>query len=120
MGSSLYVTKEVIIWPSVFVRFRAPLHESLRKNNGKVLSVLGKTQKKTPNSKLVEIPNINMPHIESFDKFIQPLADFLERIVSKVKLQNKNSTDESKFILINKTIHYEYRKYNKRSTSNFR
>jgi hypothetical protein len=25
-------------------------------------------------------------------------------------LQNKNSTDESKFILINKTIHYEYRK----------
>jgi hypothetical protein len=47
MGSSLYVTKEVIIWPSVFVRFRAPLHESLRKNNGKVLSVLGKTQKKT-------------------------------------------------------------------------
>ena len=44
-------------------------------------SVLGKeTQKKIPNSKLVEIPNIgHMPHIESFDKFIQPLADFLEK-----------------------------------------
>ncbi|MEZ7497653.1 alpha/beta hydrolase [Flavobacterium sp. Arc3] len=44
-------------------------------------AVLGKeTQKKIPNSKLVEIPNIgHMPHIESFDKFIQPLTAFLEK-----------------------------------------
>ncbi|WP_339658154.1 alpha/beta hydrolase [Flavobacterium frigidarium] len=42
---------------------------------------LGKeTQKKIPNAKLVEIPNIgHMPHIESFDKFIIPLTAFLEK-----------------------------------------
>lgn len=42
---------------------------------------LGKeTQKKIPNAKLVEIPNIgHMPHIESFDKFITPLIDFLQK-----------------------------------------
>ncbi|SDB35317.1 Pimeloyl-ACP methyl ester carboxylesterase [Flavobacteriaceae bacterium MAR_2010_188] len=40
---------------------------------------LGKeTQKKIPNSKLVEIPNIgHLPHIESFEKFIEPLKAFL-------------------------------------------
>jgi hypothetical protein len=60
-----------------------------------------------------------MPHIESFDKFIQPLLIFSREIVSKVKLQNKNSTDESKFILIKQYI-MSTEKYNKRSTSNFR
>lgn len=42
---------------------------------------LGKeTQKKIPNAKLVEVPNIgHMPHIESFDKFITPLTAFLEK-----------------------------------------
>jgi pimeloyl-ACP methyl ester carboxylesterase len=49
-------------------------------NNGVIIRSRKETQKKIPNSKLVEIPNIrHMPHIESFDKFIQPLADFLER-----------------------------------------
>ncbi|SDX66407.1 alpha/beta fold hydrolase [Flavobacterium degerlachei] len=52
--------------------------EEVRKTMG-LYGDLGKeTQKRIPNSKLVEIPNIgHMPHIESFDKFIQPLTDFL-------------------------------------------
>lgn len=55
------------------------VNDEVRKTMG-LYSVLGKeTQKKIPNSKLVEIPNIgHMPHIESFDKFIKPLTDFLE------------------------------------------
>ena len=54
--------------------------EEVRKTMG-VYAFLGKeTQKKIPNSKLVEIPNIgHMPHIESFDKFIEPLTEFLEK-----------------------------------------
>ncbi|TDD98686.1 alpha/beta fold hydrolase [Flavobacterium cellulosilyticum] len=54
--------------------------EEVRKTMG-LYAVLGKeTQKKIPNSKLVEIPNIgHMPHIESFDKFLQTLLDFLEK-----------------------------------------
>ncbi|MBU0942162.1 MAG: alpha/beta hydrolase [Bacteroidetes bacterium] len=42
---------------------------------------LGKeTQKKIPNAKLIEIPNIgHIPHIESFNEFIQPLLLFLEK-----------------------------------------
>ena len=41
---------------------------------------LGKqTQQKIPNSKLVEIENIgHLPHIESFEKFITPLLEFIE------------------------------------------
>lgn len=41
---------------------------------------LGKeTQKKIPNSKLVELDNVgHSPHIEVFDKFIKPLLDFLK------------------------------------------
>ncbi|MDO3695151.1 alpha/beta hydrolase [Wenyingzhuangia sp. chi5] len=40
---------------------------------------LGKlTQQRIPNAKLVEIKNIgHLPHIESFEKFINPLANFL-------------------------------------------
>lgn len=54
--------------------------EEVRKTMG-LYDVLGKeTQKKIPNSKLAEIPNIgHMPHIESFEKFIQPLSDFLKK-----------------------------------------
>lgn len=54
--------------------------EEVRKTMG-LYAVLGKeTQERIPNSKLVEISNIgHMPHIESFDKFIQPLVDFLEK-----------------------------------------
>lgn len=38
-----------------------------------------KTQKAIPNSELVEIPGIgHLPHIESFDKFIEPLLNFLK------------------------------------------
>jgi pimeloyl-ACP methyl ester carboxylesterase len=54
--------------------------EEVRETMG-LYTVLGKeTQKKIANSKLVEIPNIgHMPHIESFDKFIEPLIAFLEK-----------------------------------------
>ena len=43
--------------------------------------LLGKaTQKIIPNSELVEIPEVgHLPHIESFEKFINPLISFLER-----------------------------------------
>lgn len=38
-----------------------------------------KTQKRIPNSKLVEIEKVgHLPHIEVFDKFINPLVSFLE------------------------------------------
>jgi pimeloyl-ACP methyl ester carboxylesterase len=54
--------------------------EAVQKTMG-LYAVLGKeTQKKIPASKLVEIPNIgHMPHIESFNKFIEPLTEFLEK-----------------------------------------
>jgi pimeloyl-ACP methyl ester carboxylesterase len=54
--------------------------EEVRKTMG-LYAVLGKeTQKIIPNSKLVEIQNVgHMPHIESFDKFIEPLIAFLEK-----------------------------------------
>lgn len=44
-------------------------------------SKLGKiTRDKIPNSTLVEIPNVgHLPHIEAFDKFIQPLLAFLKK-----------------------------------------
>jgi len=39
-----------------------------------------KTQRAIPNAELVEIPNIgHLPHIESFDKFIEPLLTFLKQ-----------------------------------------
>lgn len=43
--------------------------------------LLGKTtQKVIPNSELVEIPKVgHLPHIESFEQFINPLISFLER-----------------------------------------
>jgi len=41
--------------------------------------ILGKeTQKKIPNSKLVELDNVgHLPHIEAFERFIEPLKEFL-------------------------------------------
>lgn len=41
---------------------------------------LGKiTQNKIPNSKLVELENVgHLPHIESFERFMKPLKDFIE------------------------------------------
>lgn len=39
-----------------------------------------KTQKAIPNSTLVELDNIgHLPHIESFDRFIKPLTEFLQK-----------------------------------------
>lgn len=42
---------------------------------------LGKaTQQQIPNSKLVELDNVgHLPHIEAFDRFIQPLKSFLKQ-----------------------------------------
>ncbi|MGO4819230.1 alpha/beta fold hydrolase [Flavobacterium sp. W22_SRS_FP1] len=54
--------------------------EEVRKTMGLYAVLCKETQKKIPNAKLVEIPNIgHMPHIENFEKFIQPLTDFLEK-----------------------------------------
>jgi hypothetical protein len=51
------------------------------------LSSPGKKTKENIKFKTFEIPNIkHMPHIESFDKFIQPLLIFSREIVSKVKI----------------------------------
>lgn len=54
--------------------------EAVQKTMG-LYENLGKaTQRKISGSKLVEIPNIgHMPHIESFDLFIKPLVNFLEK-----------------------------------------
>lgn len=39
-----------------------------------------KTQKAIPNSTLVELDNVgHLPHIESFDRFIKPLIEFLQK-----------------------------------------
>ncbi len=53
--------------------------EEIRKTMG-LYSKLGKeTQKKIPNSQLVELDNIgHLPHIEDFDRFIKPLLKFLK------------------------------------------
>lgn len=52
--------------------------ENVRETLGLYYELGKKTQQKIPNSKLVEIENIgHLPHIESFEKFIQPLTSFL-------------------------------------------
>ena len=49
--------------------------ESIQKTMGLYYELGKKTQQKIPNSKLVEIENIgHLPHIEAFEKFIQPLS----------------------------------------------
>ena len=52
--------------------------KEVRENMG-LYQYLGKrTQQEIPNAKLVEIKNIgHLPHIESFEKFINPLTEFL-------------------------------------------
>ena len=53
--------------------------EEVKKTMGLYEELGKKTQKAIPNSKLVEIPNVgHLPHIESFDKFIIPLLEFLK------------------------------------------
>lgn len=53
--------------------------DEVRKTMG-LYSELGKrTQKEIPNSQLVELENVgHLPHIEKFDKFINPLLTFLK------------------------------------------
>ena len=53
--------------------------EEVRKTMG-LYNLLGKeTQKKIPNSKLVELENVgHLPHIEKFEAFISPLIKFLQ------------------------------------------
>lgn len=54
--------------------------EAVRNTMGLYANLGKETQKKIPNAKLVEIPNIgHMPHIESFEEFITPLTAFLEK-----------------------------------------
>ncbi len=53
--------------------------EEVRKTMGLYSELGKKTQQAIPNSTLVEIPNIgHLPHIESFEQFIEPLLDFLK------------------------------------------
>ena len=58
---------------------KALVTEAIRKTMG-LYDQLGKeTQKKIPNAKLVELENVgHLPHIETFDRFIQPLTVFLK------------------------------------------
>lgn len=53
--------------------------EAIREKMGQY-QLLGKEiQKKIPNSKLVEMDNVgHLPHIEAFDRFINPLKEFLK------------------------------------------
>ena len=52
--------------------------EAVRKTMGLYSELGKKTQQAIPNSTLVEIPNIgHLPHIESFEQFIDPLLNFL-------------------------------------------
>lgn len=54
--------------------------EEVRKTMGLYSQLGKKTQKKIPNSKLVEIENVgHLPHIEKFEEFIQPLIAFLKK-----------------------------------------
>ncbi|MEZ5103803.1 MAG: alpha/beta hydrolase [Draconibacterium sp.] len=52
--------------------------EDVRKTMGLYNELGKKTQKAIPNCTLAEIPNVgHLPHIESFEKFINPLMEFL-------------------------------------------
>ena len=54
--------------------------EEVKKTMGNYAELGKKTQKKIPNSKLVEVANTgHLPHIESFDQFIKPLIVFLKQ-----------------------------------------
>jgi pimeloyl-ACP methyl ester carboxylesterase len=53
--------------------------EAVREKMGLYQNLGKETQKKIPNSELVELDNIgHLPHIEAFEQFIKPLKDFLE------------------------------------------
>lgn len=53
--------------------------EEVRQTMGRYDELGKKTRDRIPNAKLIEIKNIgHMPHIESFEKFIQPLKSFLK------------------------------------------
>lgn len=53
--------------------------KEVRKTMGNYKELGKKTQQEIPNSKLVEIEGIgHLPHIESFQEFINPLTDFLK------------------------------------------
>ncbi|MEO6283461.1 MAG: alpha/beta hydrolase [Dyadobacter sp.] len=54
--------------------------ETVRKSLGNYPELGKQTKAKIRNSELVELDNIgHLPHIEDFDRFIQPLMKFLER-----------------------------------------
>lgn len=54
--------------------------EEVRKTMGLYPELGRKTHEKIPNSQLVELDNIgHLPHIEAFDRFIEPLVKFLTK-----------------------------------------
>lgn len=53
--------------------------ESVRAKMGLYQNLGKETQQKIPNAQLVELKNVgHLPHIEAFDRFIQPLKKFLK------------------------------------------
>lgn len=54
--------------------------EAVRKTMGLYEELGKRTQKQIPNAQLVELDNVgHLPHIESFDRFIKPLLQFLKQ-----------------------------------------
>ena len=54
--------------------------EKIRESMGLYQNLGKATQKRIPNSELVELENVgHLPHIEVFDRFIQPLKKFLKQ-----------------------------------------
>lgn len=53
--------------------------EAVRAKMGLYQNLGKETQQKIPNARLIELENIgHLPHIEAFDRFIQPLIEFLK------------------------------------------
>jgi pimeloyl-ACP methyl ester carboxylesterase len=58
---------------------KAQAPEAVRKTLGDYPSLGKQTRNKIKNAKLVELDNVgHLPHIEAFDRFIQPLLQFLQ------------------------------------------
>ena len=54
--------------------------EEVRKTMGRYPELGRKTQQEIPNCELVELDNVgHLPHIEAFDRFIEPLVTFLRK-----------------------------------------
>ena len=56
------------------------VNEEVKKTMGLYDQLGKKTRDAIPNAQLVEIPDVgHLPHIQSFEKFIEPLLEFLDK-----------------------------------------